>query len=121
MQLKKATGVLLCRPIASIACIRVAGTALAASGVPACFTDTLHRRVKRKFIGTDRSAHRFDAIVVGVGGHGSAALYHLAKRGQRVLGLEKFTIAHANGSSHGLSRIIRLAYHEHPSYVPLLR
>ncbi len=64
---------------------------------------------------------RFDVIVAGIGGHGSAALYHLAKRGKRVLGLEKFTIAHDNGSSHGLSRIIRLAYHEHPSYVPLLR
>jgi len=72
-------------------------------------------------MGAAEEGNRFDAIVVGVGGHGSAALYHLAKRGQRVLGLEKFTIAHDNGSSHGLSRIIRLAYHEHPSYVPLLR
>jgi sarcosine oxidase len=52
---------------------------------------------------------------------GSAALYHLARRGQRVLGLERFDIPHELGSSHGVTRIIRLAYYEHPSYVPLLR
>ena len=64
----------------------------------------------------------YDAIVVGVGGMGSAALYHLTKHGAtRVLGLEQFDIAHDKGSSHGLSRMIRLAYWEHPSYVPLLR
>lgn len=62
----------------------------------------------------------YDAIVVGVGGMGSAAVYHLAKRGQRVLGLEQYDIPHQQGSSHGVSRIIRLAYYEHPSYVPLL-
>jgi len=63
----------------------------------------------------------FDAIVLGVGGMGSAAVYQLARRGRRVLGLEQFDIPHALGSSHGISRIIRLAYYEHPSYVPLLR
>lgn len=63
----------------------------------------------------------FDVIVVGVGGMGSAAVYHLARRGERVLGLERFDIPHAMGSSHGVTRIIRLAYYEHPSYVPLLR
>src|SRR4029450_10190989 len=64
---------------------------------------------------------RYDAIVLGVGGMGSAALYHLARRGKRVLGLERFNIPHDRGSSHGITRIIRLAYYEHPSYVPLLR
>jgi sarcosine oxidase len=64
---------------------------------------------------------RFDTIVIGVGGMGSAAVYQLAKRGQRVLGLERFDIPHSMGSSHGVTRIIRLAYYEHPSYVPLLR
>jgi sarcosine oxidase len=64
---------------------------------------------------------RYDAIVVGVGGMGSAAAYHLARRGRRVLGLERYTIPNEMGSSHGLSRIIRLAYFEDPSYVPLLR
>lgn len=52
---------------------------------------------------------------------GSAAAAHLAARGQRVLGLEQFQPAHDRGSSHGRSRIIRLAYFEHPAYVPLLR
>src|SRR5262245_28131624 len=52
---------------------------------------------------------------------GSAALYHLARRGCRVLGLEQFEVAHARGSMHGETRIIRLAYHEHAGYVPLVR
>ena len=64
---------------------------------------------------------QYDAIVIGVGGMGSAAIYHLARRGCRVLGLEQFNIPHENGSSHGVNRIIRLAYAEHPDYVPLLR
>ena len=63
----------------------------------------------------------YDAIVLGVGGMGSAAIYHLARRGRRVLGLEQFNIPHDLGSSHGITRIIRLSYFEHPSYVPLLR
>jgi sarcosine oxidase len=63
----------------------------------------------------------YDAIVIGVGGMGSSTVYHLARRGCRVLGLEQFNIPHENGSSHGVNRIIRLAYAEHPDYVPLLR
>src|SRR5687767_9295322 len=66
-------------------------------------------------------ARRFDTIVIGVGGMGSAAVYQLARRGRRVLGLERFDIPHSMGSSHGVNRIIRLAYYEHPSYVPLLK
>ena len=62
----------------------------------------------------------YDAIVIGVGGVGSAALYHLAHRGLRVLGLDRFPPGHDRGSSHGQSRVIRQAYHEHPNYVPLL-
>ena len=64
---------------------------------------------------------KFDVIVVGVGGMGAAACYHLARRDMKVLGLERFGIPHAMGSSHGVNRIIRLAYYEDPSYVPLLR
>ena len=64
---------------------------------------------------------RYDAIVIGLGGMGTASAFHLARRGQRVLGLEQHDLLHELGSSHGLTRIIRLAYHEHPSYVPLLR
>jgi sarcosine oxidase len=63
----------------------------------------------------------FDCIVIGVGGFGGGALYHLARRGCRVLGLERFGVAHDRGSSHGQTRIIRQAYFEHPDYVPLLR
>ncbi|MGH3635617.1 N-methyl-L-tryptophan oxidase [Mycobacterium sp.] len=62
----------------------------------------------------------YDAIVVGLGGMGSAAAYHLAARGRRVLGLERHEPAHDKGSSHGGSRIIRQAYFEGPGYVPLL-
>ena len=62
----------------------------------------------------------YDAIVIGVGGMGSATVYHLAQTGCRVLGLERFGISHAFGSSHGSTRIIRLAYSEGPEYVPLL-
>ena len=63
----------------------------------------------------------YDAIVIGLGGMGSAALYQLAKRGLNVLGIDQFEIPHNLGSSHGLTRIIRLAYYEDLSYVPLLR
>jgi sarcosine oxidase len=62
----------------------------------------------------------YDVIVVGLGGMGSAAAYHLAARGRRVLGLERHEPAHDKGSSHGGSRIIRQAYFEDPGYVPLL-
>ena len=67
-----------------------------------------------------RSPRVYDTIVVGVGGMGSAACYHLARRGLRTLGLERFDIPHTMGSSHGITRIIRMAYYEDPSYVPLL-
>jgi sarcosine oxidase len=63
----------------------------------------------------------YDVIVLGLGGMGSAAARHLAHRGVAVLGLEQFTPAHALGSSHGDTRIVRKAYFEHPDYVPLLQ
>ncbi len=62
----------------------------------------------------------YDVIVVGLGGMGSSAAYHLAARGRRVLGLERHQPAHDEGSSHGGSRIIRQTYFEDPGYVPLL-
>ncbi len=64
---------------------------------------------------------QFDVVVVGLGAMGSAALHQLARRGVRAIGIEQFTPGHDRGSSHGESRIIRLGYFEHPSYVPLLR
>jgi sarcosine oxidase len=66
-------------------------------------------------------AETYDVIVIGIGAMGSATCNELARRGVRVLGLEQFDIPHTRGSSHGLSRMIRLAYFEHPDYVPLLR
>ena len=63
----------------------------------------------------------FDVIVVGLGAMGSAATYHLARRGQRVLGLDAHPVGHTLGSSHGETRIIRQAYFEHPNYVPLVQ
>ena len=63
----------------------------------------------------------YDVIVVGLGAMGSAAVYHLARRGKRVLGLDRFRPPHDLGSSHGRTRIIREAYFEHTLYVPLVR
>lgn len=67
------------------------------------------------------TAPRYDTIVLGAsGGVGSAALFHLARRGDRVLGLDRFPPGHKHGSSHGRTRIIRQAYFEHADYVPML-
>ena len=62
----------------------------------------------------------YEAVVLGLGGMGSAALAHIAARGKRVLGIEAFDRNHDWGASAGRSRIIRKAYFEDPSYVPLL-
>jgi monomeric sarcosine oxidase len=64
---------------------------------------------------------KYDAIVLGTGGVGSAALYHLARRGVRAIGIDRFHPPHDRGSSHGHTRVIRQAYFEHSDYVPLLR
>lgn len=63
----------------------------------------------------------FDVIVAGLGGMGSSAAFHLARRGVRVLGIDRLPLAHDRGSSHGHTRLIRQAYFEHPDYVPLLK
>jgi monomeric sarcosine oxidase len=68
----------------------------------------------------EREMASWDVIVIGLGGVGSAATYHLASAGHRVLGLDQYPLAHDRGSSHGKTRIIRQAYFEHPAYVPLL-
>ena len=64
---------------------------------------------------------RYDVIVIGVGTMGSSVAHELARRGARVLGLEQFDVPHAMGAHHGHSRMIRLAYYEHPHYVTLLK
>jgi sarcosine oxidase len=68
----------------------------------------------------ERAAVRYDAIVVGLGAMGSAIAFELARRGQRVLGVDRFGPPHTMGSTHGKSRIIREAYFEDPDYVPLV-
>lgn len=62
---------------------------------------------------------RYDAIVVGVGGMGSATVYQLARRGLDVLGIEQFGLGHGRGSSHGETRIVRRAIYEGTEYVPM--
>ena len=62
----------------------------------------------------------YDVIVVGLGGMGSACAWQLARRGLRVLGLDRFDLGHTFGSSHGINRIIRKPYYENRSYVPLV-
>jgi sarcosine oxidase len=63
----------------------------------------------------------YDVIVIGVGTMGAAACRALARRGARVLGIDRFSPPHDRGSHHGRSRIFRVAYYEHPDYVPLLQ
>ena len=76
----------------------------------------VHKRLK-----PDHTQKDYDVIVVGVGSMGSSTCYHLAKQGLKVLGIEQFDIPHENGAHTGQTRIIRQAYFEHPSYVPLLK
>lgn len=59
--------------------------------------------------------------VIGLGATGSAALYHLARRGVRAIGIERFDLGHAHGSSHGATRIIRLAHFENAFYGPMMQ
>src|SRR5438552_18103995 len=84
------------------------------SRLPARMSTRANNRLRLRFVAAD-------VIVAGLGAHGSAAAYHLAKRGTSVLGFDRFDRGHTLGSSGGLSRIIRLSYYEHPDYVPLLR
>jgi sarcosine oxidase len=68
----------------------------------------------------DGRADRYDAIVVGLGAMGSTVAFEVARRGKRVLGIDRFEPPHTMGSTHGKSRIIREAYFEDPGYVPLV-
>ncbi len=63
----------------------------------------------------------FDVIVIGLGAMGSATLHQFARRGARVLGIDRFHPPHGLGSSHGATRITRLSVGEGPEYVPLVR
>src|SRR5688500_17331681 len=70
---------------------------------------------------TEAEAIVYDVAILGLGAMGSAAAYHLARRGANVLGSDQFDPPHTSGSSHGETRVIREAYFEHPSYVPLVQ
>ena len=63
----------------------------------------------------------YDAAVIGLGAMGSAAAWMLARRGLSVVGFDQFRPPHNLGSSHGDTRVIREAYYEDPSYVPLVQ
>jgi sarcosine oxidase len=64
---------------------------------------------------------KYDSIIIGLGAMGSSILYHLAKKSHKILGIDQFSIGHSYGSSHGLTRIIRLSYFENPAYVAMLK
>lgn len=61
----------------------------------------------------------FDVIVIGLGAMGSAALYQLARKGVKVLGIDRFSPPHNLGSTHGETRVTRKAIGEGAEYVPL--
>ena len=63
----------------------------------------------------------YDVIIIGLGAMGSAASYYLSKNGVKVLGLDTYEPPHKLGSSHGHTRVIREAYHEGTSYVPIVK
>ncbi|GFR52851.1 hypothetical protein Agub_g15480, partial [Astrephomene gubernaculifera] len=72
--------------------------------------------------GLQARIHNYDVAVIGLGAFGSSALYHIARSGLKVIGIERHRpVGHALGSSHGASRIIRLAYFEGLQYGPLLK
>src|SRR3954470_15741436 len=62
-----------------------------------------------------------DVLIAGLGAMGSSAAFHCARRGWKVIGLDRYSPPHSFGSSHGQTRIIREAYFEHPAYVPLVQ
>ncbi|HUE28478.1 MAG TPA: FAD-dependent oxidoreductase, partial [Solirubrobacteraceae bacterium] len=64
---------------------------------------------------------RGEVIVVGVGAMGAAVSWQLARRGLRVIALDRYAPPHDRGSTHGESRITRLAVGEGDEYVPLVR
>src|SRR5690242_19159160 len=64
--------------------------------------------------------NHYDTIVLGLGAMGSAAAYQLSRRGNKVLGVDQFAPPHTMGSSHGDTRITRLAIGEGVHYTPLV-
>jgi sarcosine oxidase len=75
----------------------------------------------RPLAARDAASFCYDAIVIGLGAMGSAALYQLAKAGASVLGIDRYSPPHTLGSTHGDTRITRLAIGEGAEYVPLVK
>lgn len=90
------------------------------SGFRHTHPDVLRAEVTSAIARQSAPVDDWDVIVIGVGSMGAATCLELARRGYRVLGIERFDISHDRGSHGGQSRIIRKAYYEHPDYVPLL-
>lgn len=67
---------------------------------------------------SNSSSNHYDIIVVGLGAMGASTLYHLSRSGKKVLGIDQFSPPHPNGSSHGETRITRLAIGEGEQYTP---
>ena len=76
--------------------------------------------VTRALATSASSAKAYDVIVLGTGAFGSAAAYHLASQGARVFAVDSYRPGHPWGSSHGQTRIIRLAYFEGQEYFQLI-
>ncbi len=66
-------------------------------------------------------SERADVIVVGLGAMGSAVCAQLATRGASVIGIDRYEPPHPYGSTHGETRMTRLAVGEGAEYVPLVR
>ncbi len=64
---------------------------------------------------------KLNCAIIGAGIAGASAAYALLMRGANVQLFEQYDLRHDRGSSHGPTRLFRLAYFEHPDYVPLLR
>ncbi|MDH3445695.1 MAG: FAD-dependent oxidoreductase, partial [Deltaproteobacteria bacterium] len=79
----------------------------------------LSRMYRSSYTAVSMMRGEFDTMVLGLGAMGSAALYQLAKRGHRVIGIDQFSPPHKYGSSHGETRIIRQAIGEGEEYIPL--
>lgn len=82
---------------------------------------TIDTQREKNNMGTNgqQANRRFDRIVIGAGAMGSAAAYHLAKRGLRVLLVEQFHVGHDRGGSAGQTRIIRYS-HSEPTYARIM-
>jgi sarcosine oxidase len=81
-----------------------------------CRASRTIQRVAKEALSTVNS---FETIVLGLGAMGSATVHQLSRKGHRVLGIDQYAPPHAHGSTHGDTRITRLAIGEGEQYTPL--